>query len=87
MPQKPLEMPVRNPGLELRLHVTRLEGFDPHQSALVVLDAHDTLRAVPAGDAILREEGLVLEVWELDIDWGLGLGLEAKLVVPGHVLG
>ena len=63
-----------------------LEGLDPHQSALVVLDAHDALCAVPAGHAVLGEEGLVLEVWELDVDRGLGLGLEAELVVPGHVL-
>ena len=86
MSQKPFQVPVGHPGLELRLHVAGLEGLDPHEAALVVLDAHDALRAVPAGDTVLGEQGLVLEVRELDVDWGAGAGLEAEVVVPGHVL-
>jgi hypothetical protein len=43
MPQQPLDMAIRRLGLILRLHMTGLVRFCPHQSPLIVLNAHNSL--------------------------------------------
>ena len=58
----------------------------PHETALIMLHAHRSLRPVHAIGPVLGEHGLVLQVGFLDDDGGGGLGLEAELAVPGHVL-
>jgi hypothetical protein len=48
-------MRIRASRLELRLHVSRLIRLHPHQAALEVLNAHDSLVA-EANLAILFED-------------------------------
>jgi len=66
--------------------VSRLEGLDPHQTSLVVLNAHDTLSTVHSAESVLGVDACILEVWSGDVDGGIWSGLEAELAVPGHVL-
>lgn len=77
----PAEMLERGAGLVLRLHMTCLEGLDPHEPTLVVLDAHDTLwvRGAVLGVA-------VQDVGEVHDKWLGRCRLEAELSVPCHVL-
>ena len=79
-------MAITDPRLELRAHMARLVRLGPQEASLVVLDAHDSLRAIETFGAVLVENGLVLQVRDLDVDGRARLLLEAELAVPGHVL-
>lgn len=70
-------MTVSYTGLELRLHVAGLVSLGPHETALVVLNTHDSLGSIPALGPVLGEESLVLEVWLGDVDWCRRGGYEA----------
>lgn len=37
MAEEPLQMPISHSRLVLRLHMTSLEGLDPHETALIML--------------------------------------------------
>ena len=58
----------------------------PHQSALKMLDAHDSLRRIYGPKATVSEDFLVLDIRDVDDDSLVGRGLEALEAVPGHVL-
>ena len=84
--QHPLQMPIRQPRLELRLHVPGQERLRPHEPALVVLHAHRPLRPIEPGLPVRGEQGRVLQVRLRDDDGRRGRLLEAERAVPGHVL-
>lgn len=66
--------------------MTGLISLDPHQTSLVVLDTHGTLRTVDSSASVLGKDIRELKIGYGDVDRGGWLGLKAELTVPGHVL-
>ena len=51
-----------------------------------MLHAHDSLRIIVPREPICLKDGLILQVWQGDIDRGRRRSLEPHLAAPGHVL-
>jgi len=79
-------MPIRAPGLKLRLHVPTEISVRPHQPTLEMLNPHDALRRIDGTEATGGKDVLVLKVRDIDVDGLVRRGLEAQQAVPGHVL-
>lgn len=85
-PQQPFDVAIRDARLELGLHVAAHESLNPHESALVVLNTHDTLSTIQAGGTVLSKDVGIHEIGDIDVDRLVRLFLEAKMAIPGHVL-
>ena len=85
-PQNPLQMPVRNPRLELRLHMSTQIRLRPHQSPLKMLHSHGPLRPINPRRTVGSKNALILQVWDRDIDRRSRLLLETQLSTPSHIL-
>lgn len=72
--------------MKLWLHVAREIRFGPHEAALEMLYAHDSLVVAEALEAALHKDLLILQIGKSDNDGRVGLSLETHLPVPRHVL-
>ncbi len=87
MTQKPLQMSIRRSRLKLRLHMPTQIRLRPHQSPLIMINAHCALGILPAQwKPILDIHLLVLQIRQRYHGWCVRLLLETEFAVPGHVL-
>lgn len=85
MAQDPLQMSIRAPWLELRLHMTAEISLCPHQSSFIVLYTHCALRIFDATKPVCIKSRTILQVWQSNNDGRCWLGLEAQFSMPGHL--